>query len=129
MIIFTIFFELLLSVVPTLYPSGSFMKTYIRGSVIAGIFLLSLVYPTFANWKARVTQNQIKAAKYITQLKNGANPDTIKRPQLRRDKSWKAKQSQKEIAAAMTKAEKLARSGKQNLITQPIFKFNGLSEK
>ena len=104
------------------------MKSRIRSAIIAGLFILFLTSPAIAGWKSKVTQNQLKATKYIAQLRNGANPNTIKRPQLRRDKNWKAKQSQNEIIAIMTQAEQLAKTGKRGLIKKPVFKFNGLSE-
>ena len=97
--------------------------------IIIGIFALLLAVPAFAGWQSKVSQNQLKATKYIIQLKNGANPDTITRPQLRHDKNWKAKQSQKEIIEMMTRAEKLARDGRHNLIKKPVFKIKALSEK
>jgi len=104
------------------------MKSRIHSAIIAGLFILFLTSPAIAGWKSKVTQNQLKATKYIVQLKNGANPNTIKRPQLRRGKNWKAKQSHREIIAIMTQAEELAKNGKQDLIKKPAFKFNGLSE-
>ncbi len=104
------------------------MKSRFHSAIIVGLCILFLTSPALAGWKSKVTQNQLKATKYITQLKNGVDPDTITRPQLRRDKNWKAKQSQKEIIAVMTQAEKLARDGKRGLIKKPVFKFNGLSE-
>jgi hypothetical protein len=105
------------------------MKSRIHSAIIAGLFILFLTSPAFAGWKSKVTQNQLKATQYIAQLKNGANPNTIKRPQLRRDKKWEAKQSHKEIIAIMIQAEELAKTGKQGLIKKPVFKFNGLSEE
>ena len=105
------------------------MRKTFRWLIAAGIVLQFLSSTVYGGFKETITQNQVKAAEYITQLKAGADPDTLTRPQLRRNqKDFKAKQSVKEINKAMDEAESLARDGKHDLIQKPDFNYEGVSE-
>lgn len=101
--------------------------------IFAVLALLSS--PAMAGWKEKVTRNQNNARAYIEQLMNGADPDSLERPHVRRDDKYQAKQANREIREAMDQAEKLAREGKHEQITMPEFKrfmseerFNELQE-
>jgi len=103
------------------------MKPIFKWILLAILFIQFLSVPVFANSKKWIVRNQEKARIYITQLKNGADPDRLQQPHLRRHNKWKVKQSRKEIKRAMDRAEALARAGKQHLITIPDYVFNGSS--
>jgi hypothetical protein len=105
------------------------MKPIFKWSLLTALFIQFLSVPAFANSNPWIVQNQEKARIFITQLRNGADPDRLKRPHLRRHNKWKVKQSRKEIKRAMDRAEALARAGKQHLITIPDYVFAGSSEK
>ena len=79
-----------------------------------------------AGWKEKVTTNQMKATEYILSLKQGADPDTLERPSLRRVDSYKGKQANSDITEAMDAAVELARAGKHNEIKEPEFAFKGI---
>jgi hypothetical protein len=104
------------------------MRTVIKW-MMAGLILQFLCSPVHAGYQGKITQNQIRAKEYIAQLQAGANPNTLERPQLRRDKKTKMKRSRREIIAAMDEAEALARVGKQRLIKEPKFTINGIPEE
>lgn len=87
--------------------------------VIITAFLLSL--PAYA-WKNKIVNNQFKAADYIVKLKNGAHPDKLQRPTIRRDEKVKAKAANRELRDAMDEAERLARAGKHDQIKPPKFR-------
>ena len=82
--------------------------------------VLTLNNPALA-WKNKIAANQVKVAEYITTLKNGANPNNVQRPTLRRENKYKAKAANKELKQAMDEAEQLAREGKHALIKPPTF--------
>jgi len=94
--------------------------------------LIAMVFLFFCSpaygYHGKITLNQIKAKEYISQLQAGADPDSLTRPHLRRDKNNKMKQSRREIQKAMDDAEALARAGKYQLIKEPEFKYNGIPE-
>jgi len=105
------------------------MRMSFRWFLLAGIVLLFLITPVYGGWKEVVTKNQIKATEYISQLKSGADPDSLTRPKLKRGNKAKSKKSHREILKAMDEAETLARSGKHDLIEKPEFFYKGVSEK
>jgi len=96
------------------------MKTILKALLLFSL-LFTFCTPAFAGWKEKIAENQMRAIQYITQLKNGANPDTISRPTLRRDDKYSAKKANSEIRDAMTEAENLARQGKNKSIKVPDF--------
>ncbi len=96
------------------------MKRITTGLLVIGTALL-LALPAYA-WKNKIVTNQLKAAEYIVKLKNGANPDKLQRPRIRRDEKAKAKAANQELRAAMDEAERLARAGKHALIQAPKFR-------
>ncbi len=104
------------------------MKNIIK-YVIAGLLCLCLVSPAFGFWKEKVTRNQINVIEYVAKLKDGADPDKVERPRLRRDDNYKAKQSVNELRDIMDDAEKLAREGRHEEIKDPVFSFRGLSDE
>lgn len=104
------------------------MKTVFKCLMVAGIVLQFLCSPVYSGYLGKITQNQIRAKEYIAELRAGADPNRLERPQLRRDKRTKMKRSNREIIAAMDEAEALARAGKRNLIKEPEFKINGEPE-
>lgn len=104
------------------------MKTVFKWLMLAGIVLQFLCSPVYSGYLGKITQNQIRAKEYIAQLKAGADPNRLERPQLRRDKKTKMKRSRREIIAAMDESEALARGGKRNLIKEPEFTINGEPE-
>ena len=94
--------------------------TYLSLLIIPIVLLLgSSVY---GGWKNKVVSNQVKAAEYIIKLQKGVNPGKLKRPTIRRDQKPSAKAANREVKEAMDRAEKLARSGKHQLIESPQFK-------
>jgi hypothetical protein len=105
------------------------MRTVIKWMMLAGIILHFLCSPVYGGYQVKITRNQLKAKEYISQLQAGANPDSLTRPQLRRDKHSKMKRSRREILKAMDEAEALARAGKHPLIEEPEFVHNGVSEE
>lgn len=104
------------------------MKTLLKTLFLFSLFL-TFCTPAFAGWKEKIAENQMKAIQYITQLKEGANPDTISRPSLRRDDKYSAKKANSEIRDAMTEAENLARQGKNKSIKIPDFESRLLSDE
>ncbi len=104
------------------------MNITFRWLMVAAIVFQLLASPVYGASKAIITRNQLKAIEYITQLKAGADPNSLTRPQLRRHNKWKVKQSRREINKAMDEAEALARAGKHHLIQKPEFVYKGLSE-
>lgn len=87
--------------------------------MIAAFLFLS--NPAFA-WKNKIVNNQFKVADYIVKLQNGANPDKLKRPTIRRDEKASAKAANRELRDAMDEAERLARAGKHKEIKPPKFR-------
>jgi hypothetical protein len=92
---------------------------YLTLLVLSVVFVLN--NSALAGWKEKIANNQIKVAEYIMQLKNGASPDNVPRPTLRREDKYKAKIANKELRQAMDEAEQLAREGKNALIKPPSF--------
>ena len=105
------------------------MKKLLKLLIAIGIIFNFLTLPVHAGWKETVTNNQVKAIEYITQLKDGADPDSHTRPTLTRENRFKAKRSVQEINQAMDDAEALARAGKAELLQEPEFVYKGVSEK
>lgn len=105
------------------------MKKTIKLLIVMGIIFGFLSSPAYGGWKETVTNNQVKATEYINQLKTGADPNSLTRPNLRRKNHYKAKQSYREIGKAMDEAEALARAGKAKLIKEPEFVIKGVSEE
>ena len=105
------------------------MKTVSKWLMVAGIVLQFLCSPVYGGYEAKITQNQIRAKEYIAQLQTCADPNTLTRPQLRRDKKTKMKRSVREINKAMDEAEALARAGECYLIKEPEFTVNGIPEE
>ena len=103
---------------------GNIMKTVLKWILLTSLLIQFLSVPVYANSKRWIERNQEKARIYITQLKNGADPDRLERPHLRRHNKWKVKQSRKERKRAMDRAEALARAGKRYLIRIPDYAFN-----
>lgn len=104
------------------------MKTLLKALLLFGL-LFAFCTPASAGWKEKTAENQMKAIQYITQLKNGASPDTLSRPPLRRDDKYSAKKANSEIQDAMTEAENLARQGKNKSIKIPDFENKLLSKE
>lgn len=96
------------------------MKRITTGLLVL-ITALLLSLPAYA-WKNKIVNNQIKAADYIVKLKNGANPDKLQRPRIRRDEKAAAKAANQELHAAMDEAERLARAGRHDQIQPPKFR-------
>lgn len=97
--------------------------------IAACLLCLCLVSPAFGFWKEKVTRNQVNVIEYVAKLQDGADPDTLERPGLRRDDNYKAKQSVKELRTIMDEAEKLARDGKYKEIKDPVFSIRGMSDE
>ena len=76
----------------------------------------------YGGWKNKVVSNQVRAAEYIIELQKGVNPGKLERPAIRRDEKASAKAANREVKEAMDRAEKIARSGKHQLIENPQFK-------
>ncbi len=105
------------------------MKTSLKLLIIVGIIFQLLSSQVYGGVRERITKNQLRAKEYILQLKNGADPDKLKRPYLRRHNKWKVKKSRREIKRAMDRAEALARAGKRRFIRIPDYVYKGMSEK
>lgn len=105
------------------------MKHILKCLMVTTTIFLFLSSPVYGGWKEIVTQNQTKATNYINQLKDGANPNSLTRPNLRRKNHFKAKRSYREINKAMDEAEALAKAGKADLIKEPEFVYKGASEE
>lgn len=93
------------------------MKDILRWLVFMGIVLQYIFSSAFAE-ASKADPNVRKAVEYISQLKAGANPDNLKRPQLRYLRGYNAKQLNKQLRKAMDDAEALARAGKQDEIKE-----------
>lgn len=94
--------------------------TYLSLLIITIVLLFG--NPVYGGWKNKVVSNQVKAAEYIIKLQKGVNPAKLERPSIRRDDKPSAKSANREVREAMDRAEKLARSGKYQLIESPKFK-------
>lgn len=99
------------------------------GSLVTLLVGLLLTSPAFGGWKDKIVFNQFKALEYIEKLQNGADPDIIERPYLRYDERAKANSANKEIRAAMERAEELARQGRHDLIEIPEFEADLVSNE
>lgn len=104
------------------------MKNIFKWLLVAAI-TLSFSSPALAYWKEKIVKNQIKAIEYIQKLQNGADPDRIERPTLRRDRKARAQSPNRELKAAMARAERYARAGKHDRIEIPEFKYRLVSER
>jgi len=89
------------------------MKMIVRWLVVMGIVLQLLAQVAYAG---KADSNARQAADYISQLRAGANPNTLKRPQLRHLRGYSARQLNNHLTKAMDDAEALARAGKQDRI-------------
>ena len=98
------------------------MKRSVYLSLLVIAIVLIFGSSVYGGWKNKVVINQVKAAEYITKLQNGANPNKLSRPSIRRGDNAKSKAANREIREEMDHAEKLARAGKQHLIEPPEFK-------
>lgn len=105
------------------------MKRILKCLIITTTIFLFLFSPVYGGWKEIVSNNQLKATEYINQLKTGADPNSLTRPNLRRQNHYKAKQSYREVSKAMDDAEALARAGKADLIKDPEFVYMSASEE
>ena len=94
------------------------MKAVVRWLVLMGIVLQFVFLGTYATAKGRGDSNARNVAEYISQLKAGANPDTLKRPQVRHLKGFRGKRFNTQLKKAMDDAEALARAGKQEKIVE-----------
>jgi hypothetical protein len=92
------------------------MKPIVTLLIISGIILQLLLSPVFAGSNDVINENLMKTNEYITLLKEGANPDNVTRPRLRRYHKYRVKRAAREMYQSMDKAEALAREGKRNLI-------------
>jgi hypothetical protein len=104
------------------------MKKIITYLVVC-LLSLCLVSPAFGFWKEKITRNQVSVIKYVTKLQEGAEPQMVERPGLRRDNNYKVKQSVKELRAIMDEAEELAKAGKHEQIKDPVFSIRGMSDE
>jgi len=78
----------------------------------------------FANCKEDIVEIQNKALNYITDLQ--ISSDNIKkRPKLPSMTTCKKEVALEEAKAAMDRAEKLAKAGKNDMIKLPEFKYDG----
>jgi hypothetical protein len=101
------------------------MKTVFRWLVVVGIILQFSSLSAYAGWKNIVADNGRKAAEYISLLKAGAEPDSIKRPFLRHVNTYEAKQQKKRFIKAMDEAEELARAGRHEQIMELEIDWRG----
>jgi hypothetical protein len=100
------------------YTGERTMKTVLRWLVVVGVILQFLTPSAYAGWKNIVGDNEKKAAEYISQLKAGAVPGSIERPSMRHTDKFQAKKQQRRFNQAMDEAEKLARAGRHEQITE-----------
>ena len=105
------------------------MKTFFRWLVVVGIIFQFLSPSAYAAWKNIVADNGRKAAEYISLLKAGAEPDSIKRPFLRHVNTYEAKQQKKRFIKAMDEAEELARAGRHEQIMELEIDWRGSDEQ
>lgn len=89
--------------------------------------LLSL--PAYGYWKVKMAISERNAAEYISQLKAGARPDDLTRPEMRYDEEYNAKMYVKELNRAMDEAERLARQGRNDQIEELELQFRLPEEK
>ena len=94
------------------------MKNYLRTLFIMAMLLPALSSPLYAGWRDQLAANERKAAEYISQLKNGRDPDSIQRPILQRINQAKSRQEKKRLTQAMDEAEVFAKEGRQNEIKE-----------
>ena len=94
------------------------MRTFFRWLVTIALVLHFLAPMAYAGWKNKVASNERRAAEYISLLKAGEEPGSIKRPIMRHISHYQAKQLQKKLIRAMDDAEALARAGKHYQIKE-----------
>lgn len=95
------------------------MKIPFRWLVVMGMILQLLASTVDGGTKNPISKNQLKAEWYISELKTGANPDSLKRPVILRQGEYKSRERRQELYDAMDEAEDLARAGKRHLIQEP----------
>ena len=101
------------------------MKKFSRVLLMVGIMLQLSFLPVYGNgfWKIKMAISERNAAEYIHELKAGAQPGSLKRPEMRHDKEYEAEVYVKELNKAMDEAERLARLGKNEQIKEPELRF------
>lgn len=102
------------------------MKKYTRVLLMAGIMFQLSFLPVYGNgfWKNKMAISERNVAEYIQQLKDGAKPGSLKRPELRHDKEYQAEVYTKELNEAMDEAERLARQGRNDEIPELELRFS-----
>lgn len=98
------------------------MKRTVSVLLLISAALLFFAGSVYGGWKNKIVLNQVKASEYISKLQKGTNPKKLSRPSLRRDAKACAKAANRELRAAMDRAEKLARLGRSHLIENPDFR-------
>ena len=92
------------------------MKPIFKLLISSGIIFQLLLSPVFAGSNNVINENLMKTNEYISLLKEGANPDNVTRPRLRRHHKYRVKRAAREMYQSMDKAEAFARAGKHHLI-------------
>ena len=87
------------------------------------IFVIALIFSFFsisiAGWQSDVAQNETRALWYINELR--ISPKNLVRPKLIPSQGWQGQRANREMEAAMDRAERLALSGRGDLIEVPVF--------
>ena len=105
------------------------MRTLLKWLMVVGMVFQFMSSSVYGGTKDIIIKNELKAQEYITQLKAGADPNSLTRPRLRRHHKWRVKRSARELKKDMDAAEALARAGKHHLIQEPDYIFQDMSEE
>ncbi len=96
------------------------MRTVFRWLITMVVVLHLLAPVAHAGWKSKVAGNERRATEYISLLKAGEEPGSIKRPFMRHINRYQAKQQQKRLNQAMDDAEALALAGRHDEIQKRL---------
>lgn len=77
--------------------------------------------PAIAGWQSDVAENQNRALWYINELR--ISPKNLVRPKLIPAQGWQGARANEEMEGAMDRAERLAKSGRGDLIEMPVFQY------
>lgn len=92
--------------------------------IIASIIIQLSFLPAYGiSWYAKMAVNERNVAEYIHKLKAGKDPDSLRRPALRRDARGEARRYVVELTKDMDEAERLARQGKRQQIKDLEFRY------
>lgn len=93
-------------------------------ALLLALHLISI--PAIAGWQSDVTENQNRALWYINELR--ISPTNLVRPKLIPVQAPQGARANEEMEGAMDRAERLAKSGRADLIEMPVFQYSTITE-